>query len=62
MSTRTLHVVSEDRDEGLVEALRHGESSAAERLSQPIRTGRIGWPSGSRAMPMTPRRSFRMRS
>jgi RNA polymerase sigma-70 factor, ECF subfamily len=32
MSTRTLHVLSADRDEGLVEALRHGESSAAERL------------------------------
>lgn len=32
MSTRTLHVVSGDRDERLVEALRHGESSAAERL------------------------------
>src|SRR5262249_57547845 len=32
MSTRTLHIVSGDRDEGLVEALRHRESSAAERL------------------------------
>jgi RNA polymerase sigma-70 factor, ECF subfamily len=32
MSTRTLHIVSGDRDEGLVEALRHGEVSAAERL------------------------------
>ena len=32
MNTRTFHVVSGDRDERLVEALRHGESSAAERL------------------------------
>jgi len=32
MSTRTLHRISGDRDEGLVEALRHGESSAAECL------------------------------
>lgn len=32
MNTRTFHVVSGDRDEKLVEALRHGESSAAERL------------------------------
>jgi Sigma-70 region 2 len=32
MNTRTFHVVSGDRDERLVEALRHGESSAAESL------------------------------
>src|SRR4030095_3697475 len=32
MNTRTFHGVSGDRDERLVEALRHGESSAAERL------------------------------
>jgi RNA polymerase sigma-70 factor (ECF subfamily) len=32
MSTGTLHIVPGDRDEGIVQALRRGESSAAERL------------------------------